>query len=142
MVWGAIAYNTRSPLVLIHGTMTGQRYVHDILQPHVSPLIQRLPGAIFHQDNTRPHTARVSQDYLNNITTLPWSARSPHLSPIEHIWDHLGWRVGHLTCLNELEARLQQIWNEMSQDIIQNLYASMPNRIASYFRARGGSIGC
>ncbi|GFV62070.1 transposable element Tcb2 transposase [Trichonephila clavipes] len=60
MVWGAIAYNTRSPLVLIRGTMTAQRYVHDILQPHVFPLLQRLPGAIFLQDNARPHTARVS----------------------------------------------------------------------------------
>ncbi|GFX18218.1 transposable element Tcb1 transposase [Trichonephila clavipes] len=30
MVWGAIAYNTRSPLVLIRGTMTVQRYVDDI----------------------------------------------------------------------------------------------------------------
>ncbi|GFW06343.1 transposable element Tcb1 transposase [Trichonephila clavipes] len=32
MVWGAIAWNTRSPLVLIHGTMTTQRYAHDILK--------------------------------------------------------------------------------------------------------------
>ncbi|GFU11980.1 transposable element Tcb2 transposase [Trichonephila clavipes] len=46
MVWGVIAYNTRSPLVLIRGTMTAQRYVQDILQPHVLPLKQRLPGAI------------------------------------------------------------------------------------------------
>ncbi|GFV80875.1 transposable element Tcb2 transposase [Trichonephila clavipes] len=30
MVWDAIAYNTRLPLVLICGTMTAQRYVHDI----------------------------------------------------------------------------------------------------------------
>ncbi|GFV45239.1 transposable element Tcb2 transposase [Trichonephila clavipes] len=29
MVWGVIAYNARSPLVLIHGTMTSQLYVHD-----------------------------------------------------------------------------------------------------------------
>ncbi|GFY26067.1 transposable element Tcb2 transposase [Trichonephila clavipes] len=43
MVWGAIAYNTRSPLVLIRGTMTAQLYVHDILQPHELPLMQRLP---------------------------------------------------------------------------------------------------
>ncbi|GFX29810.1 transposable element Tcb2 transposase [Trichonephila clavipes] len=35
MEWDAIAYNTRSLLVLIRGTMTVQRYVHDILQPHV-----------------------------------------------------------------------------------------------------------
>ncbi|GFY13918.1 transposable element Tcb1 transposase [Trichonephila clavipes] len=62
MVWGAIAYSTRSPLVLIRGTMTAQRYVHDILQPHVLPLMQRLPAAIFEQDNTWPTTARVSQD--------------------------------------------------------------------------------
>ncbi|KFM75597.1 Transposable element Tcb2 transposase, partial [Stegodyphus mimosarum] len=73
-VWGAIAYNTRSPLVLFHGTMTAQRYVHGILQPHVLQLMQRLPGAIFQQDNARPHTARVSQDCLRTVTTLPWPA--------------------------------------------------------------------
>ncbi|GFY07808.1 transposable element Tcb2 transposase [Trichonephila clavipes] len=60
MVRGVIAYNTRSPLVLICGTRTTQRYVHDILQPHVLPLMQRLPGAIFQQDNVRHHTVRVS----------------------------------------------------------------------------------
>ncbi|GFT28176.1 transposable element Tcb2 transposase [Trichonephila clavipes] len=42
MIWGAIAYNTRSPLVLIRGTMTAQWHVHDILQPHVCPFMQRL----------------------------------------------------------------------------------------------------
>ncbi|GFU99180.1 transposable element Tcb2 transposase [Trichonephila clavipes] len=39
MVWGAIAYNIWSPLVLIRGTKIVQRYVHDILQPHVLPLL-------------------------------------------------------------------------------------------------------
>ncbi|GFW95876.1 transposable element Tcb2 transposase [Trichonephila clavipes] len=100
MVWGDIAYNTRSPLVLIRGTMTTQRYVHDVMQPHVLSLMQRLPGAIFQQDNAQPHTS-----------------------------------------LNELGARLQQISNEMCQDIIQNLYASMPDHIALCIRARGGSTG-
>ncbi|GFV59596.1 hypothetical protein TNCV_4259891 [Trichonephila clavipes] len=49
MVWGSIAYNTRSLLILIHGTMTAQLYVHDILQPHMIPLMQRFLGAIFQQ---------------------------------------------------------------------------------------------
>ncbi|GFS69148.1 transposable element Tcb2 transposase [Trichonephila clavipes] len=57
-------------------------------------------------------------------TSLPWNVRSPDLSPIEHIWDPLGQRVGYPTSLNKLEARLQQICNEMSQDIIQSLYAN------------------
>ncbi|GFX90509.1 sushi, von Willebrand factor type A, EGF and pentraxin domain-containing protein 1 [Trichonephila clavipes] len=67
--------------------------------------MQRLPGAIFQQGNARPHTTKVSKDCLHTLTTLPWPARSPDLSPIKHIWDHLGRRVGHPSSLNELEAR-------------------------------------
>ncbi|GFY06279.1 transposable element Tcb1 transposase [Trichonephila clavipes] len=93
--------------------------------------MERLPGAIFQQDST------LSPLYY--YPSLP--ARYPNLSPIEHIWNHLGWRIGHLTSLNELEVRLQQIWNEMSQDIMQNLCASLPDCIASCIRARGGFIG-
>ncbi|GFX26982.1 transposable element Tcb1 transposase [Trichonephila clavipes] len=103
------------------------------------PLMQQLLEAIFQQDNARLHRASASQDCLPTVTTLPWPARSPYLSPIEHIWDHLGRRVWHTTSLNELNARLQQIWNEVSQDIIQNLYASMPDCIASRTCGRGGS---
>ncbi|GFT75470.1 hypothetical protein TNCV_4832851 [Trichonephila clavipes] len=51
---------------------------------------------------------RVSQDCLHTVTTLSWPARSLDLSPIEHIWDLLGWRNGHPTSLNELEAKLQE----------------------------------
>ncbi|GFX78715.1 transposable element Tcb1 transposase [Trichonephila clavipes] len=127
-----IAYNTRSPLVLIRGITTAQLYVHDTLQPHVLPLMQRLPGAFSQQDIARPHTARVSQGYLCTVTTLPWPVRFADLSPIKHIWNHLERQVVHPTSLNDLDAMLQQIWNEMSQDIIQNFYASM---------RRGSSIG-
>ncbi|GFX48973.1 transposable element Tcb1 transposase [Trichonephila clavipes] len=35
MVWGAIAYDSRSTLIVMRGTLTGQRYVDDILRPHV-----------------------------------------------------------------------------------------------------------
>ncbi|GFT72637.1 transposable element Tcb2 transposase [Trichonephila clavipes] len=74
MIWGAITYNTRSPLVTIRGTMAAQRYVHTILQPHVLPLMQRLPGAPFQQDNVRPHTASVSQECFRTVIILPWRA--------------------------------------------------------------------
>ncbi|GFS58259.1 transposable element Tcb2 transposase [Trichonephila clavipes] len=136
MVWDALAYNTWSPLVLNRGSMPAQRYVLDILQPHVLPL---MPGAIFQQDNARPHTAKMSQDYIRTVTILPWPARSPDLSPIKHIWDHLGRRVEQPTSLNELVARLQQIENEMFQDI-QNLYTSMPYRIASCICGEGMGV--
>ncbi|GFX76558.1 transposable element Tcb2 transposase [Trichonephila clavipes] len=70
-----IAYNTRLPLVLIPGTMTVQWYVHDILQPHVLPVMQWLPGAIFQQVNDQPYTSRVSQDGIRTVTNFPCPAR-------------------------------------------------------------------
>ncbi|GFW33411.1 transposable element Tc1 transposase [Trichonephila clavipes] len=85
MVWGAIAYNSRSTLIVMSVTLTGQRYIDDILRFHVGPFLNRLPGAIFKQDNSRPHTARVTQDFLRHFQTLPWPARSPDLTPVEHV---------------------------------------------------------
>ncbi|GFT46793.1 hypothetical protein TNCV_1317261 [Trichonephila clavipes] len=49
----------------MRGTLPGQRYVDDILRPHVEPFLNGLPGATFLQDNARPHTARVAQDFLH-----------------------------------------------------------------------------
>ncbi|GFT34999.1 DDE_3 domain-containing protein [Trichonephila clavipes] len=66
------------------GTLTGQRYVDDILRPHVGPFLNDLKEAIFQQD-----TARVAQDFLRHFQTLPWPARSPALSPVEDVWDQL-----------------------------------------------------
>ncbi|GFT09183.1 transposable element Tcb2 transposase [Trichonephila clavipes] len=85
MVWGAIAYDSRSTLIVLRGTLTGQRYIDDILRPHVGPFLNSLPGVIFQQDNARPQTARFAQDFLRHFQTLPWPARSPDLSPVEHV---------------------------------------------------------
>ncbi|GFT42374.1 transposable element Tcb2 transposase [Trichonephila clavipes] len=82
MVWGTIAYDSRSTLILIRGTLTSQRYVDDILRPHVGPFLNGPPGEIFQQDNARPHTERVAQDFLRHFQTLPWPARTPDLSPV------------------------------------------------------------
>ncbi|GFV72608.1 transposable element Tcb2 transposase [Trichonephila clavipes] len=35
MVWGAITYDSRSTLIVMRGTLTSQRYVDDILRPHL-----------------------------------------------------------------------------------------------------------
>ncbi|GFX75555.1 transposable element Tcb2 transposase [Trichonephila clavipes] len=47
MVWGAIAYDSRSTLIAMRGALTGQRYVDDILRPHVGPFLNGLPGRQF-----------------------------------------------------------------------------------------------
>ncbi|GFU10982.1 transposable element Tcb2 transposase [Trichonephila clavipes] len=112
--------------------LNGERLNHAVaLQRHTAPTAGVMEP-FFQQGNAQPYTARESQDF-----PLLWPARSPDLSSTEYIWDHLGRRVWFLTSMNELESRLQQIWNETSQDI-QNLYASMPDRFAPCIRARWG----
>ncbi|GFX69595.1 DDE_3 domain-containing protein [Trichonephila clavipes] len=73
----------------MRGTLTGQRYVDDILRPHVGPFLNGLPGAIFQQGNARPPTAKVSQDFILHFQSLSWPARSPDLSPVDYPWDQL-----------------------------------------------------
>ncbi|UYV72285.1 K02A2.6-like, partial [Cordylochernes scorpioides] len=85
MVWGAISFDSRTPLVVIPGTLTAQQYVDDILRPVLLPFLSHHPGLTFQQDNARSHTARVTMDCLQSCRTLPWPARSPDLSPIEHM---------------------------------------------------------
>ncbi|GFU54563.1 protein GVQW3 [Trichonephila clavipes] len=56
----------------MRGTLTDQLYVDDILRSHVGSFLNGLPRAIFQQDNARPHTARVVQDFLRHFQTLSW----------------------------------------------------------------------
>ncbi|GFV18723.1 transposable element Tcb2 transposase [Trichonephila clavipes] len=88
MIWSVIAYNTRSPLVLIRGPTHESPLVcpRHPGQPHVGSLIQQLLGTIFEQDNVWPHTVNVSEECLRTVSNLPCPVRSPDLSPIQHIW--------------------------------------------------------
>ncbi|GFV30013.1 transposable element Tcb1 transposase [Trichonephila clavipes] len=76
MVWGAISFDNRIPLVVIRGTLTAQRYVEDIVRIVLLPFFLQCPGLIFQQDNVRPYTARVAMNCLIACQTLPWTARS------------------------------------------------------------------
>ncbi|GFY14978.1 HTH_Tnp_Tc3_2 domain-containing protein [Trichonephila clavipes] len=69
-VWGAISWDTRSSLVVLQGTLTARRYVDNILTPIVLPMLSSRPGAIYLQDDARPHTARLSQQCLQGYDVL------------------------------------------------------------------------
>ncbi|GFU34458.1 transposable element Tcb2 transposase [Trichonephila clavipes] len=65
MVWGGISIGGRTDLHIIRsGTLTGRR-------------------------------ARLVENMLEaeTIQRMEWPACSPHLNPIEHVWDMLGRRI-------------------------------------------------
>ncbi|GFU93850.1 transposable element Tcb1 transposase [Trichonephila clavipes] len=137
-VWGAISWDARSSLVVLQGTLTARRYVDDILTPIVLPMLSSRPGAIYQQDNARPYTARLSQQCLQGYDVLPWPARSPDLSPIEHVCDALGRQLQPSRDTGELTAQMQRLWQDLPQGVISDLIESMPRRISACIAARGG----
>ncbi|GFW65216.1 transposable element Tcb2 transposase [Trichonephila clavipes] len=118
--------------------LTDQRYVDDILRPHVEPFLNGVPGANFQQDNARPHTARVAQDFLRHFQTLSWPARSPNLSPVEHVWNQLKRQIPSCHSVNGLELAVQDLSARLPQDNIMFLINSMQYRVAACIAAGGG----
>ncbi|GFV43294.1 hypothetical protein TNCV_9921 [Trichonephila clavipes] len=67
--------------------LNSNRYAHEVLQLEVDPFLQGIPGAIFQQENARPHVAKFVRDFCpaQHMKLLPWSAYSPDMLPIEHV---------------------------------------------------------
>ncbi|GBN16305.1 hypothetical protein AVEN_221883-1 [Araneus ventricosus] len=85
-----------------------------------------IQGGVFQQDNVRPHTAVVTQNTLQSVDMLPWPARSPDLSPIDHAWDIIERQLQRhpQTALTVpvLTDQVQQVWNSIPKTDIQHLY--------------------
>ena len=68
----------------------------------------------------------------NGIISLPWSAQSPDLNPIENLWDELKRRLRK----NEYKAKnkaelfnlIKEEWYKISPAIINKLIENMPCR--------------
>jgi transposase len=138
MVWGCISHDCKLDLVTIQGNLTGDQYIRDVLQPVVVPHFDNHPLAtrpVHMDDNARPHRSRAVTAYLQGeaVTSVPWSAMSPDLNSIEHIWDMLGRRIPAreppVQNIRQLEAALHRKWQQLSQQNIRRLTRVMSRRV-------------
>jgi hypothetical protein len=76
------------------------------------------------------------------VTSVPWSAISLDLNPIELIWDMLCRRIQArkppVQTIRQLEAALHREWQQLSQQDIRRLTGGMRRRVEAVIQARGG----
>ncbi|GFX80765.1 transposable element Tcb2 transposase [Trichonephila clavipes] len=148
MVWAGIMINGRTRLhVVANGTMTGQRYIDEVLLPHVR-LFRGAVGDkfVFMDDNATCHRTLAVQDCLDSegIQRLVWPACSPDLNPIENVWDALGRQVAGRnyppTNKNTLIRALTEEWDKLPQQLLDNVVQSMVRRVECCITLHGGHI--
>lgn len=144
MVWGGIFNSGRTALVLVSPRLNARRYVDDILQPHVLPIRRRI-GQKFTlmQGNGIWNDAYVTNMFLqaNNINVFSLPPLSPDLQPIRNVWETIVNRLRDLPIqpanLGDLLDRLNEIWETLPQETIQNCI-DMPERLSAVM-ANGGT---
>ncbi|GFV55474.1 transposable element Tc1 transposase [Trichonephila clavipes] len=130
--WQKVVFSDESRFVL----GTDDNRVREWRRP--GHFLNGFPGAIFQEDNARPYTARLAEDFLRHFQTLLWPARSPDLSPVEHVWDQLKRQMPSCPSLHDLELAVQDLWAHLPQDNIRCLINSMSDRVAACIAAGGG----
>ncbi|GFX34590.1 transposable element Tcb2 transposase [Trichonephila clavipes] len=148
LVWGGIMLGSRTDLHIFDaGSVNGTRYCNEILLPYVR-LFRGAMGLqfLFMDDNAPCHRTVAAEQLLESedIERMDWLARSPDLTPIEHVWDFLGRRLAARTLppvtIQELRLALQDEWAAMPQQLIDTLILSMGRRCETCLAVRGDHI--
>ena len=157
MVWAAFCSVGKLELRFTSTKMDGREY-QDVLSHSLLPFLRRFRRLQlrYQQDNAGVHTSKNRRrndpgfvpmmEWFQDqgINLLDWPSCSPDLNPVEYLWGILVRRIyannRQYQTVQELKNALQQAWNNIDNQTIQNLVQSMPNRIFQVIERRGGVI--
>ena len=157
MVWGGFSRNKRWPLLPMerdYREEDGEQKDGYSARSYMWILEQVIPEFYdphtpFMQDNAPIHRARVLQEWFerNGVWVIEWPPYSPDLNPIENLWAILKARVferhpylgpGHSAKdLQELIEAVQETWESIEDEVLENLADSMDRRIQAIITAEG-----
>ena len=99
----------------------------------------------FNKDNASIHSSASTKAFFreNEINVMEWPACSPDLNPIENLWGILVRDVyahnKQYGNVNELKVAIQQAWNNVKVETLENLVKSVPNRLIEVINVKGAS---
>ncbi|GFU66040.1 transposable element Tcb1 transposase [Trichonephila clavipes] len=123
IVWAGIMINGRTRLhVVANGTMTGQRYIDEVLLPHIR-LFRGAVGDkfVFMDDNATCHRTLAVQDCLDSKGQVAGRNYPP-------------------TNKNTLIRALTEEWDKLPQQLLDNVVQSMVRRVECCITLHGGHI--
>lgn len=150
MMWGCFHAKALGPLVIMRGTIDQDKYV-TLLSNYTIPWLKEqhdLYGTdfIYQEDGAPIHTGGYARWYKSKTVIRSfdfWPPNSPDLNPIEHIWGYLKLRVNRraigVSNLDQFESIIRDEWSKISNSYLEALVASMPDRCAAVFKAKGGN---
>lgn len=155
MVWGAISYGKKYPLVridLTNSKLNGQRYVDEILRPHLSKHLNYLRRygqrhARVVEDGAPVHWRKKDKKVREElkIVNFPHPAHSPDLNPIENMWAIVKGKLRKLkrapTSKEALWRAIEAAWEAIPITTEYKLVHGMNKQLELLKRARGFGIG-
>ncbi|KAJ1305327.1 hypothetical protein OPQ81_000345 [Rhizoctonia solani] len=149
MFWGCMGWNGTRFGAKLERTLNSELYVEILGDEFLKSLVHlglEQEEVIFMHDNAHPHKAKIVGKWLedNGIDCVEWPANSPDLNPIKNLWAELKRRLGEYenapAGMLEFWDRVQDVWDDFSEEYCQKLIKSMPRRMAMVIEKKGGSI--
>ena len=159
MVWACFVGTKLGPIAFIDGTVNTTLYIK-LLSNNLLPFIDVLRNdgvtdIVFQQDNASCHVSKTTKAYLetamneHEFTVMQWPANSPDMNLIENLWAHLKTELHKQypdtltlqglphTIRTALCDRLNKVWWEIGEEVLDRLVDSMPRRVQALIDAKG-----
>nr|KAF6387375.1 hypothetical protein mMyoMyo1_007881 [Myotis myotis] len=148
MVGGMFSWHDLGPLIRVELRLNSTTYLSTVADQVHPIMLMAYPNGdgFFQQDNVPCHGARIvqerCQEHEGDFTLLRWPPQAPDLNPMEHLWDEVKRAIRQLvpqpSNLTELDSAIHQAWCQIPRITFQHLVESMPRRIATVLKAKGG----
>ena len=131
MIWGAIGWDWKSPLVFLERKparkgICSQAYLEQVLEPVIFPYFNSLNESqkeefIFMEDGSKVHKGKAKLPRLNmGIRGFNWPPSSPDLNPIEKVWRWMKHEITMMAnppmTIEKLKLVLQELWDRVEPE--------------------------